>query len=174
VNFSGRRTPRLDQAGWTIKSNTQNLFWKSIDRPVCAARSHPAFYVGVACQPQFLNLLFLNSSKLSHATPRFAHNRGIVSGARSRQGRARFLARRSVPLTARTADRTSGYERNGKYPVAYCVVDRRAFLFMLARLRVRRSVTPPTFYPCPALLEHLMQHARLERLGNQLWGGDPF
>lgn len=50
----------------------------------------------------------------------------------------------------------------------------RAFLFMLAWLRVRADWIPPTFYPCPAQPEHLMQHARLKRLGNQFGEANPF
>lgn len=47
------------------------------------------FYVIVACQPEILNARFcLFQSDIMFHTNRFACNQVIVSGARSRQGRA--------------------------------------------------------------------------------------
>jgi len=103
---------------------------------------------------------------MSH-TNRFVGNRVIVSGARSGQGRA-WCARRSEPLTARTPERASGYQRNGEISVAYGSFNRVSHFhvgLVVSQdvLGTAHLLSVPGIEP-----EHLMQHARLKRLATSL------
>ena len=64
------------------------LQWAVIDRP---------FYVVVGCQPRFLIYVFFCQSGMQSHTNPITRNRVIERGARSSQGRARFLRGEANP-----------------------------------------------------------------------------